>query len=152
MKSEDVQSETPKHSVVIQPAVEVEKDHPCKKIIIKQPKAIIDVGQVNEAHDIGMGYEFRKTKKIAELLSFEKQKKQESHWFNEEDIRGKERRLQDEEEKRRSKQRVAEERRKRVPEETMLEHQRFIETSGYGEASWREEKKSKKKKKKKKKT
>ena len=151
MKSEDVQFETPKPSVVIRPPVEVEKDQPCKKIIIKQPKATSDVGQVNEVHDIGMGYEFRKTKKIAELSSFEKQKKQESHWFNEEDIRGKaiyERRLRDEEERRRSKQRVVEERR-RLPEESMLEQQRFIETSGYREASWREEKKSKKKKKKK---
>lgn len=154
MRSEDVQYEIPKPPVVIRPPIDVEKDQPSKKIIIKQPKAISDVVHVNEAHDIGMGYEFRKTKKITELSSFEKQTKQESRWFSEEDIRGKaiyERRLRDEEEKRRSKQRVMEERTRRMPDESMLEQQRYIESSQYGEAFWMEEKKSKKKKKKKKK-
>lgn len=155
MKPEDVQYEIPKPPVVRRPPVDMEKDQPSKKIIIKQPKAISDVVQVNEPHDIGMGYGFRKTKKITELSSFEKQTKQESRWFSEEDIRGKaiyERRLRDEEEKRRSKRRVVEERTIRMPDESLLEQQRYIESSHHGETFWTEEKKSIKKKKKKKKT
>lgn len=153
MKSEDVQYGTLKPSVVIRAPVDVEKDQTCKKIVIKQPKAMTDMGQASETSDIGTGYEFRKTKKIMELSSFDKQKKQESHWFNEEDIRGKalyERRMRDEEERRRSKQGVVEERMWRMPEESMLE-QKFTGTSMYGDIMWTEEKKSKKKKKKKKK-
>ncbi|ONK74049.1 uncharacterized protein A4U43_C03F2260 [Asparagus officinalis] len=150
MKPEDVQYEISKPSVVIRPPVDAEKDQPSKKIVIKQPKSVSYVSQADPL-DVGMGYEFRKTKKITELSSSEKVS-QESNWFNEADSRRKavyERRFWDEEERRSGKQRVVEERTWRMPEENLLEQQRLDGTSSYEEPIWWEEKKSKKKKKKK---
>ncbi|XP_038978627.1 transcription initiation factor TFIID subunit 1-like [Phoenix dactylifera] len=156
MKSDDVQHEIQKPSVVIHPPVDPEREQPRNKIIIKQPKVNTNVEQVNSAIDTGMDHDFRKIKKITELSSFEKQKKQESRQFPEETSKTNpiyDRRLWDEEEKRRSKERIAEEKTRRMLQEERRmqeEHQRLFEARRYEESFRREEKAKKKKKKKKK--
>ncbi|KAJ1260110.1 hypothetical protein BS78_10G207000 [Paspalum vaginatum] len=76
MKSEDYPPDTPKPSVVFRPPAE-EKDVPRKKITIKQPKG---VAQQRHVEPWSVQEPTRKTRKIAELSSFE-DKSREDHWF-----------------------------------------------------------------------
>ncbi|XP_031250159.1 transcription initiation factor TFIID subunit 1-like isoform X2 [Pistacia vera] len=155
---EQVQSHRP--SIVIRPPTEKDRELPQKKIVIKQPKEIIDLDQINR--DRATHFEYRKTKKIVELSSFEKHGKQESSQLTHGSSKKKgkeERRWWEEEEKRRNAARLREERAKRLYEEEMRvqeERERFAEIKRYEESIRREREeeerqKAKKKKKKKKK-
>ncbi|WOL14715.1 transcription initiation factor TFIID subunit 1 [Canna indica] len=149
-KAEDSQQEKPKHSVVIRPPIDTEKDQPRTKIIFKQPKVNTTIEPPRQLFDTDLDYDFRKTKKIAELASFEKQKKPEKQWFAEEPsnrYRSYDRSLE-EEEKRRSKDRT---RRRQEDERRMLEErQQLFESRRYEEAVRTEDSKKANKKKKKK--
>ncbi|KAF2294187.1 hypothetical protein GH714_008082 [Hevea brasiliensis] len=57
--------ESHKPSIVIRPPAAKDRDQGHKKIVIKQPKEIIDVDQGSQ--DGSTGFEYRKIKKIAEL-------------------------------------------------------------------------------------
>ncbi|KAL5705876.1 hypothetical protein ACHQM5_024110 [Ranunculus cassubicifolius] len=131
-KFEDVQVETPK--LVIKPPT-MEKTR--KKIIIKQPK----VGHVKEeSSNSGMQESYRKTKKMSELSSFEKQRKQEGKRLAEEAAAKRraieERRLWVEERRRVERLRAEEER--ILEEERIAEQQRLDEVRRY-EAMLQEE-------------
>ncbi|KAJ8464978.1 hypothetical protein OPV22_027530 [Ensete ventricosum] len=152
-KTEDVQQEKPKHAVVIRPPADTEKDQPRKKIIIKQPKVNTNIEPPRrpprQVYDAEMDYDFRKTKKIAELSSYEEQKKPENQLFAGEAIKryqGHDRRSM-EEEKRRSRERT-----RRMLEDEMRmqeENRRLSESRRYEEAIRKEELRKAKKKKKK---
>lgn len=82
MKSEDVQAETPRPAIVIRPPVEAEQPpQPRKKIIIKRPKDIVNVDETSQEGSTGS--EYRKTKKMIELSSFESKLEQESPYYAE---------------------------------------------------------------------
>lgn len=151
------QVESHKPSIVIRPPVDTDRDQPRKKIIIKRPKEI-SLDQVSQ--DGSTGLEYRKTKKIVELSSFEKHKKPETKHLNEDAAKRKARedkRLWEEEEKRRNAERLREERAKRLYEEEMRmleEQERLAEIRKFEEAIRREreeEERQKARKKKKKK-
>ncbi|KAB2062452.1 hypothetical protein ES319_A10G153000v1 [Gossypium barbadense] len=152
------QVEPHKPSVVIRPPADKDKDQPQKKIIIKRPKEVIDLDQLSQ--EGGTYPEYRKTKKIVELSSFEKHGKQESLRLMEPKARRKakeERRWWEEEEKRRNVERIREDRARKLYEEEMRlleERERFAEITRYTEDIRREreeEERQKAKKKKKKK-
>lgn len=151
------QVESHKPSIVILPPVDMDRDQPRKKIIIKRPKEI-SLDQVSQ--DGSTGPEYRKTKKIVELSSFEKHKKPEVKHLYEDAAKRKARedkRWWEEEEKRRNAERLREERAKRQYEEEMRmleEQERLAEIRKYEEVIRREreeEERQKAKKKKKKK-
>ncbi|XP_022722053.1 transcription initiation factor TFIID subunit 1 isoform X2 [Durio zibethinus] len=153
------QVEPHKPSVVIRPPGDKDRDQPHKKIIIKRPKEIIDLDQISP--EGGTYPEYRKTKRIVELSSFEKQGKQESLRLTEPTARRKakeERRWWAEEEKKRNMERIREDRARKLYEEEMRlleERERFAEITRYTEDIRREREeeerqKAKKKKKKKK--
>lgn len=159
-KSEDGPVETPKPSVVIRPPVPVDRDQPRKKIIIKQPKGITGVEKVKQTVDAGVDEDFRKTKKMIELSSFEVRGKKENRFPAEEAAKRKaveEGRLWEEEEKRRMKDKRREEKAQWIYNEgTRMreEQQKISEMKRYEETMRREREerqKAKKKKKKKKK-
>ncbi|KAF8413267.1 hypothetical protein HHK36_001243 [Tetracentron sinense] len=161
MKPEDVQVESQKSSIIIRPPMETDRDQPCKKIIIKRPKEIIDVDQFKEEVSTGLE-DYRKTKRMVELTSFEKHRKQETKRSAEAAARRKakeENRWWEEEEKRRNAEKMKEERARRIYEEerrmVQAEHQKLAEIRKFEEAMRREREeeereKAKKKKKKKK--
>ncbi|CAK9163157.1 unnamed protein product [Ilex paraguariensis] len=158
-KPADVQVESHKPSIVIRPPMEADRDLPCKKIVIKRPKEVIDVDQISQEGSTGL--EYRKTKKIIELSSFEKHREQENKHFHDEPARRKtkeDKRWWEEEEKRRIAERHKEERVRRLHEEqtrALEEQERLDELRRYEAAIRREREeeerqKAKKKKKKKK--
>ena len=155
MESDRDQFEPHKPSIVIRPPVDTDRDQPRKKIVIKRPKEI-SLDQVSQ--DGSTGLEYRKTKKIVELSSFEKHKKPETKHLNEDAAKRKareHRRWWEEEEKRRNAERLREERAKRLEKMRMLEEQerlaeiRKFEESIRREREEEERQKAKKKKKKK---
>uniref|UniRef100_A0A7N0UDW2 Uncharacterized protein n=1 Tax=Kalanchoe fedtschenkoi TaxID=63787 RepID=A0A7N0UDW2_KALFE len=76
--AEDVQRdqfESPRHSVVILPLVDIDKEHSLKKIVIKRPKEVIDLDMVGI--DETTGFEYRKTKKKTDLLSIDIRQEQD---------------------------------------------------------------------------
>ncbi|XP_058086188.1 transcription initiation factor TFIID subunit 1 isoform X2 [Magnolia sinica] len=118
LKSEDVPPEPQKPpSVVIRPPVAIDRDQPRKKIIIKQPKVINNVEQASIGS--GVDEDFRRTKKITELSSFETHRKPDANFLVEEAANRKafESRRWEEEEKRRKKQMMREEKARRLYEE-----------------------------------
>ncbi|XP_044490103.1 transcription initiation factor TFIID subunit 1-like isoform X4 [Mangifera indica] len=154
---EQVESHRP--SIVIRPPAEKDRELPQKKIVIKQPKEVIDLDLFSQ--DGATHIEYRKTKKIVELSSFEKRGKQVNtqliHGSSKKKVQ-EERRWWEEEEKRRNAARLREERARRLYEEEMRvqeERERFAELKKYEESIRREREeeerqKAKKKKKKKK--
>ncbi|XP_042461128.1 transcription initiation factor TFIID subunit 1-like isoform X1 [Zingiber officinale] len=155
VKAEDAHQEKLRPSVVIRPPVDTENDPPRKKIIIKQPKVTTAEPSKHE-FDTEMDYDFRKTKKIAELSSFDRQRRPENQWFAEETSKryqsfGK--RSLEEVDKRRSKENIIEEKSRRRIEEEIAheERQRRLESRRYEEEIRMEELRKAKKKKKKKK-
>ncbi|GLT91585.1 hypothetical protein SLE2022_094660 [Rubroshorea leprosula] len=155
------QFEPHRHSIVIRPPTDKDRERSQKKIIIKRPKEIVDLDTFS--HDGTPHPEYRKTKKIVELSSFQTHGKHDSLRLNEESVKRharEERRWWEEEEKRRNAERVREERARRIFEEErrMLEEEqeRFAEIKRYEESIRREREeeerqRAKKKKKKKKK-
>ncbi|KAK7309486.1 hypothetical protein RJT34_06248 [Clitoria ternatea] len=180
VKPDDTQAESHKQAIVIRPPTdsgrahidshklpikfrpptEIDREQSHKKIIIKRTKEVVDL----ELDSPGgkSGFEHRKTKRIVELSTFEKQKKQETmygtgglvKWRAKED-----RRWWEEQEKRRNEARLREEdraRRHHKEEIRMLkEQERLDEIRRYEEVIRRdreeeEQQKAKKKKKKKK--
>ncbi|KAG9146368.1 hypothetical protein Leryth_018420 [Lithospermum erythrorhizon] len=82
MKSEEVQAEAFRPAIVIRPPMEAEQQpQPRKKIIIKRPKDIVNVDE--NSQEGSTGSEYRKTRKLVELSSFERQLEQESPYFPE---------------------------------------------------------------------
>ncbi|KAK6266296.1 hypothetical protein QUC31_017133 [Theobroma cacao] len=153
------QVEPHKPSVVIRPPADKDREQPHKKIIIKRPKEIIDLDQI--CQEGGTYPEYRKTKKIVELSSFEKHGKQESLRLTEQTARRKakeEKGWWEEEQKRRNMEMLREERARKLYEEKLRaleERERFAEITRYTEDIRREREeeerqKAKKKKKKKK--
>ncbi|KAH9697567.1 transcription initiation factor TFIID subunit 1 [Citrus sinensis] len=150
--------ESHKPSIVIRPPADKDREPPQKKIIIKRPKEIIDLDRVSQD---GSPQEYRKTKKIVELSSFEKREKQIPLLTNDSAKRKvrDERNWWEEEEKRRNAERIKEERARRIYEEErrfVEERERFAELRRYEESIRKEREeellqKAKKKKKKKKK-
>ncbi|KAJ4851203.1 hypothetical protein Tsubulata_024376 [Turnera subulata] len=151
--------ESHKPSIVIRPPAEKDREKTNKKLVIRRPKEIVDLDQVSQ--DGSSGFEYRKTKRIVELSSFEKHGKQDSLHFAGDTSKRKareERRWWEEEEKRRNAERLREDRARRIYEEEMRMHEeeRLEEIRRYQEAIRREteeeeRQKAKKKKKKKKK-
>lgn len=138
MKPEDVLVETPKPSIVIKPPVEADRDHPRKKIIIKQPKEIMNLDE--NSQDGSFGFDYRKTKKIIELSSLDKHQEHQSRHFFEETSR-----MRDPEEnqswmgeKRRTAERQQEQRNRRVEKMRMIEEQPAYELLRYQEDIRRE--------------
>ncbi|KAK4833639.1 hypothetical protein QYF36_008586 [Acer negundo] len=127
-------------------------------MVFKQPKEVVDLDRVSQ--DGTTHLEYRKTKKIVELSSFEKLGKQENLQLTNQSAKRKARegrRLWEEEEKRRNVERLREERERRLYEEEMRvmeQQERFAEIRRYEESIRRdreEEERQKAKKKKKKK-
>ncbi|KAK3206157.1 hypothetical protein Dsin_020203 [Dipteronia sinensis] len=162
------QVESHKPSIVIRPPTDKDREQPQKKIVIKRPKEVVDLDPVSP--DGTTHLEYRKTKKIVELSSFENRGKQNLQLKNESAKRkGRERkRLWEEEQKRRNAERLREERERRLYEEEMRimeeqeemrvmeEQERLAEIRRYEESIRREREeeerqKAKMKKKKKKK-
>ncbi|RDX73130.1 Transcription initiation factor TFIID subunit 1, partial [Mucuna pruriens] len=180
VKPDDRQAESLKHSIVIRPPTdsgrgqidshkfpikirpptEIDREQSHKKIIIKRTKEVVDLELDSPGGNTGLQH--RKTKRIVELSSFEKQKKQESvygsegfgKWNSKED-----RRWWEEQEKRRNDARLREDdraRRHQKEEMRMLkEQERLDEIKRFEEDIRREREeeerqKAKKKKKKKK--
>ncbi|KAH7550576.1 hypothetical protein JRO89_XS13G0224500 [Xanthoceras sorbifolium] len=154
------QVESHKTSIVIRPPTDKDREHPQKKIVIKRPKEVVDLDRVSQD---GTPYlEYRKTKKIVELSSFENRGKQENLLLKSESAKRKARegkRLWEEEEKRRNVKRLREERARMLYEEEMrvIEEREMLaeaEIRRYQESLRREreeEERQKAKKKKKKK-
>ncbi|KAK1562660.1 hypothetical protein Q3G72_015461 [Acer saccharum] len=149
------QVEFHKPSIVILPPTNKDREQPQKKIVFKQPKEVVDLDRAGTTH-----LEYRKTKKIIELSSFEKCGKQENLQLTNQSAKRKARegrRLWEDEEKRRNMERLREERERRLYEEEMRvmeEQERFAEIRRYEESIRREreeEERQKAKKKKKKK-
>ncbi|XP_020534043.1 transcription initiation factor TFIID subunit 1 isoform X2 [Jatropha curcas] len=151
--------ESHKPSIVIRPPAVKDREQAHKKIVIKQPKEIVDLDQVSQ--DGSTGFEFRKIKRIAELSGIENRRKSQILHFPGESAKRKSReegRWWEEEEKRRNTERLREGRARRIyGEETRgVEEQGLAELRRYEEAVRREreeeeQQKAKKKKKKKKK-
>lgn len=144
-----------KPSIVIRPPTDREQQ---KKIVIKRPKEVIDYDSISQEPTTPV--EFRKTKKIAELSSFENRGKQEKFQLGNESIKRKAtegKRFWEEEEKRRNIERAREEKARKLHKEEMRvieERERFAELRRYEESIRREreeEERQKAKKKKKKK-
>jgi transcription initiation factor TFIID subunit 1 len=143
-----------KPSIVIRPPAEKDREKTQKKIVIKQSKEIIDPDRVSQ--DGRTGREHRKTKKIAELSSFEKHGK--TMHFSRESAKRKaeDRSWWEEEEKRRTAERLREERARRIYAEEMRsleEQEKLADIKRYTETirwDWDEEERQKAKKKKKK--
>ncbi|KAH7553347.1 hypothetical protein JRO89_XS12G0000500 [Xanthoceras sorbifolium] len=114
------QVESHKTSIVIRPSTDKDREHPQKKIVIKRPKEVVDLDPVSQD---GTPYlEYRKTKKIVELSSFENRGKQQNLLLKSESAKRKARegkRLWEEEEKRRNVKRLREERARMLYEEEM---------------------------------
>ncbi|XP_024189416.1 transcription initiation factor TFIID subunit 1 isoform X3 [Rosa chinensis] len=135
-----VESERP--STGKQSSMEAHKEQQHKKIIIKRPKEVIDLDQVSQ--DGSTRDEHRKTKRIVELTSSGKHRKQDNTNFAKEAAKKKardDRRLWEEQEKRRNEERLREERVRRHYEEEMRmieEKERVVELRRY-EAAIRQE-------------
>ncbi|XP_068641331.1 transcription initiation factor TFIID subunit 1 [Aristolochia californica] len=145
------------------PAVEVEREQPRKKLIIKQTKGVNNVEQVRNVVGFGVDDEYKKTKRMVELAGVQSRGKQDLRILEEEILAerraNEERRFWEEEEKRRSNKAMKEAKARRIFEEEKRmqeERQRQIELRRYEEAMTREREereereKAKKKKKKKK--
>ncbi|KAA8545654.1 hypothetical protein F0562_020895 [Nyssa sinensis] len=157
-KPKDVQVESHKPSILIRPPMETERNRSRNKIIIKRPKEKNDLDQVSQEGSTGL--EYRKTKKMIELSSFEKHRELENKHLADEAKRRKvreDKRWWEEEEKRRFAERQREEKARRLYEEQRRiqeEQERLSEIRRYEEAIRREreeEERQKAKKKKKKK-
>ncbi|XP_075494271.1 transcription initiation factor TFIID subunit 1-like [Primulina tabacum] len=122
-KPEDLLVEPHKPSIVIKPPVEADRDQHRKKIIIKQPKEIVNLD--DSYLDGSLDFDYRKTKKIVELSSFDMRKEHEIKTFYEEPsrTRGAESNKWWEEEKRRKPERQQEERSKRLEKVRNTEEQ-----------------------------
>lgn len=148
VKPDDVQVESQKPSIVIKPPTETDRDQPRKKIIIKRPKEV-DLDQLSQEGSTGL--EYRKTKKIVELSSFQKHNEEAAKRKSRED-----KRFWEEKEKRRTAERQREESARRFHEEQsrkLEEQERVAEIRRYEEAIRREreeeeQQKARKKKKK----
>ncbi|GFP86800.1 transcription initiation factor TFIID subunit 1 [Phtheirospermum japonicum] len=150
MKPDDAFVETPKPSVVIRPPVEADRDQPRKKIIIKQPKEIINLDE--NSQDGSFGFEYRKTKKMIELSSLDTRRENESKHYYEESSRVRENHSWMED-NRRSEGRQ-EERNRRAEKMRMIDEQPAYDLLRYEESIRREreeEQRAKAKKKKKRK-
>ncbi|KAM1575392.1 transcription initiation factor TFIID subunit 1 [Malus sylvestris] len=129
------QGESQKLSVAKRSSMEAKREQHHKKIIIKRPKEIIDIDQISQ--DGGTPVEHRKTKRIVELTSSEKHRKQENVYLAKEAANKKardERRLREEQEKRINEDRLREERARRLYEEEMRmieERERIAELRRY---------------------
>lgn len=129
------QGESQKLSVAKRSSMEAKREQHHKKIIIKRPKEIIDIDQISQ--DGGTPVEHRKTKRIVELTSSEKHRKQENVYLAKEAANKKardERRLREEQEKRINEDRLREERARRLYEEEMRmieERERLAELTRY---------------------
>lgn len=154
-RPEDTQVEQHKPSIVIKPPVEMDRDQPRKKLIIKRPKEHIDNDQISQEESTDL--DSRKTKKIIELSSFEDYREQESsiHFAEASRRRNRENnRMWEEEQKRRDAER------KRFQKEQAIkleEQERVAEIRRYEEVIRREREeeelqKAKKKKQKSKRT
>ncbi|XP_038708440.1 transcription initiation factor TFIID subunit 1-like [Tripterygium wilfordii] len=136
------QAELHKHTIVIRPPAEKDREQLHKKIIIKRPKEIVDLDQVSQ--DGSSGLEYRKTKRIVELSSFENRGKNESVHLTDESAKRKareEKRWWEEEEKRRNAVIMNEERTRRLSKKEMGmldEREGLIALKRYGEAIRRE--------------
>ncbi|XP_050374136.1 transcription initiation factor TFIID subunit 1 isoform X2 [Argentina anserina] len=134
--------EARKSSTGKQPSMESNKEQQHKKIIIKRPKEVIDLDQVSQ--DGSTRDEHRKTKRIVELTSSGKHRKQDDAYFAKETAKKKardDRRLWEEQEKRRNEDRLREERARSLYEEEMRmaeEKERLEELRRY-EADIRQE-------------
>ena len=143
-----------KPSIVIRPPAEKDREKTQKKIVIKQSKEIIDPDRVSQ--DGRTGREHRKTKKIAELSSFEKHGKTMHFSIESAKRKAEDRRWWEEEEKRRTAERLREERARRIYAEEMRsleEQEKLADIKRYTETirwDWDEEERQKAKKKKKK--
>ncbi|KAL3617303.1 hypothetical protein CASFOL_038848 [Castilleja foliolosa] len=149
-KPDDAFVETPKPSIVIRPPVDADRDQPRKKIIIKQPKEIINLDE--NSQDGSFGFEYRKTKKMIELSSLDKRQENESKDYYEESSRMRENHSWMED-KRRSEGRQ-EERNRRVEKMRMIDEQPTYDLLRYQESiriEREEEQRAKAKKKKKRK-
>lgn len=149
--------EFPRRSAtIIRSAAETEKEQLHKKLIIKRPKEVIDLDR--NAYDGSVGMEYRKTKRIVELSSFEKHTRHGSMSSAESGKKKvrEEHRWWDKQEKQRTEERLREEKVRRVYNEQMgmrEEQEKLAEIRRF-EASIRSDKeeeerlKAKKKKKK----
>ncbi|PIM97925.1 hypothetical protein CDL12_29597 [Handroanthus impetiginosus] len=135
MKPDDV-VETPKPSIIIKPPVEVDRDQPRKKIIIKQPKEIVNVDE--NSQDGSFGLDYRKTKKIIELSSLDKQREQHNLFEEQSRMRDPEGNQWWVEENRRNIERQQEERNRRLEKMRLIEEQPTYELQRYEEAIRRE--------------
>ncbi|KAK3034791.1 hypothetical protein RJ639_033696 [Escallonia herrerae] len=124
----DARVESQKPLIVIRPPMETDRDHPRQKIIIRQPKEVIDLDQISQEGSPGL--EYRKTKRINELSSSEKYREQETRYSGEETSRRtirEDKRWWEEENKRRIAVTLKEERAKRIYEEqTRVEEQEKV--------------------------
>ncbi|CAA0807360.1 Transcription initiation factor TFIID subunit 1 [Striga hermonthica] len=77
--------ENPKPAVIIRPPAEAERDPPRKKIIIKQPKEIINLD--DNSQDGSFGFEYKKTKKMIELSGLDRRLENEGKQYFEESSR-----------------------------------------------------------------
>jgi len=152
------QVDSHKRSIIIRPPTETDREQPHKKIIIKRTKEVIDQDQVSPGENTG--FEHRKTRRIVELSSFDKHRKQDTIYSSEAVVKQKvkeDRRWWDEQDKRRNEERLREDRARRLHEEEMRmlkEQERLAELKRYEEDIRREreeEERQKAKKKKKKK-
>ncbi|KAL9680493.1 hypothetical protein QQ045_018372 [Rhodiola kirilowii] len=139
-------------SVVIRPPVEIDKEQSRKKIVIKRPKEVIDLDMVGI--DETPGFEYRKTKKIAELSNGDHRRKQENKKLAEESARLNAQLWEEEERMNAEKLRI--ERERMIYEEEMRvfeEQERVAEIARFEEAirKEREEEEYQKARKKKKK-
>ncbi|KAK9162481.1 hypothetical protein Syun_003383 [Stephania yunnanensis] len=78
VKPEDVQVEQPNPSFANRPPAETSLGQSLKRVIIKQPKSITIIPQVQEEIYYDAHEEYRKTKRMSELSNSEKNRKQES--------------------------------------------------------------------------
>ncbi|KAH0988884.1 hypothetical protein GBA52_000367 [Prunus armeniaca] len=129
------QVESQKPLIAKRPSIEAQREQHHKKIIIKRPKEIIDIDQVSQ--DGSTPVEHRKTKRIVELTSSEKNRKEENMYLAKEAAKKKARddkRSREEQEKRRNEERLKEERARRLYEEEMRmieEQERLAEIRRY---------------------
>ncbi|KZV22746.1 transcription initiation factor TFIID subunit 1 [Dorcoceras hygrometricum] len=122
-KPEDLLGESHKPSIVIKPPAEADRDQHRKKIIIKQPKEMVN--SEDNYLDGSFDFDYRKTKKIVELSSFDMRKEQEIKTFYEEPsrTRGADSNEWWEEDKRGKPERQQEERYKRLEKVRNTEEQ-----------------------------
>ncbi|XP_057812451.1 transcription initiation factor TFIID subunit 1 isoform X2 [Salvia miltiorrhiza] len=137
MKPDDV-VETPK-TFLIKPPVDVDREQSrSKKVVIKQPKEIINFEE--NSQDGSFGFDYRKTKKIIELSSLDKHMEHESKHFFEESSRMRDTEGNQSwvEEKRRTFERQHDGRNRRGEKLKMIEEQPKYELLRYEEAIRRE--------------